>query len=84
MQLQLEFASRFVPRFFAEFFSFTHLSIKEASLLCFVLYCSYEIHQTGMLQIVFFGLFGKLLMMRRGAWAWFHDIWTCSAKGLEY
>jgi hypothetical protein len=22
--------------------------------------------------------------MRRGAWAWFHDIWTCSAKVLEY
>jgi hypothetical protein len=21
---------------------------------------------------------------RRGAWAWFHDIWTCSAKVLEY
>jgi hypothetical protein len=22
--------------------------------------------------------------MRRGAWAWFHVIWTCSAKVLEY
>jgi hypothetical protein len=29
------------------------------------------------------GVFGKLLT-RRGAWAWFHDIWTCSAKVLEY
>ncbi len=29
------------------------------------------------------GLFGKL-SMRRGAWAWFHDIWTCGAKVLEY
>ncbi len=29
------------------------------------------------------GLFGKLLT-RRGAWAWFHDIWTCCAKVLEY
>jgi hypothetical protein len=22
--------------------------------------------------------------MRRGAWAWFHDVWTCGAKVLEY
>jgi hypothetical protein len=22
--------------------------------------------------------------MRRGAWPWFHDIWTCGAKVLEY
>jgi hypothetical protein len=22
--------------------------------------------------------------MRKGAWAWFHDVWTCSAKVLEY
>jgi hypothetical protein len=29
------------------------LSMKEGSLFCFVLFCSYEIHQTGMLQIVF-------------------------------
>ncbi len=29
------------------------------------------------------GLFGKLLT-RRGAWAWFHDVWTCDAKVLEY
>jgi hypothetical protein len=52
---------------------------------------------TGMLQIVFLvslerdgsdcalGVFGKLTT-RRGAWAWFHDVWTwtCSAKVLEY
>jgi hypothetical protein len=31
------------------------------------------------------GLFGKLLRRRRrGAWAWFHDIWICGAKVLEY
>jgi len=30
-----------------------------------------------------FDVFGKLLM-RRGAWAWFHGIWTCSAKVFEY
>jgi hypothetical protein len=29
------------------------------------------------------GLFGKLLR-RRGALAWFHGIWTCCAKVLEY
>jgi hypothetical protein len=28
-------------------------------------------------------IFGKL-SMRRGAWAWFHDVWTCGAKVLEY
>jgi hypothetical protein len=29
------------------------------------------------------GVFGKLLT-RRGAQAWFHDVWTCGAKVLEY
>jgi len=29
------------------------------------------------------GVFGKLLL-RTGAWAWFHDVWTCGAKVLEY
>jgi hypothetical protein len=29
------------------------------------------------------GLFGKL-SRRRGASAWFHDVWTCGAKVLEY
>jgi hypothetical protein len=29
------------------------------------------------------GHFGKLLR-RRGAWAWFHDVWTCGAEVLEY
>jgi hypothetical protein len=24
------------------------------------------------------------LSTRRGAWAWFHDVWTCGAKVLEY
>jgi hypothetical protein len=47
-------------------------------LFCFA--CTYEIHWIG---IVFLGLFGKL-STRRGAWAWFHDIWTCGAKVLEY
>jgi len=29
------------------------------------------------------GVFGKL-SMRRDAWAWFHDVWTCDAKVPEY
>jgi len=29
------------------------------------------------------GVFRKLLM-RRGAWAWFHGVWTCDAKILAY
>jgi len=61
------------------FLQFQHrvwTSIYEGRL--FVLFCNYEIHRTGMLQIMFFGVFGKL-SMRRGAWAW-----TCSAKVFEY
>jgi hypothetical protein len=27
--------------------------MKQGSLFCFVLYCNYEIHQTGMIQIMF-------------------------------
>jgi len=57
-----------------EFVSF-YLSMKEGNL-----FSSYEIHQTGMLQIVFFGK----LLTRRGPWAWFHDVWTGGAKVLEY
>jgi hypothetical protein len=30
-----------------------------------------------------FLVFGKLAT-RKGAWAWFHDVWTCCAKVLEY
>jgi hypothetical protein len=29
------------------------------------------------------GLFGKLLR-RRGAWAWFHGVWSCCGEALEY
>ncbi len=59
-----------------------YLSMKECGL--FVLFCTYEIHQTEMLQIMFLVSFGKLLRRRRGALAWFHGIWTCSAEVLEY
>ncbi len=51
-------------------------------LVCFVLFCSYEIHRTRMLQMV--SLCRWKASMRRGAWAWSHDVWTCSAKVLEY
>jgi hypothetical protein len=27
-------------------------------------------------------VFGQL-SMRRGAWAWFHDVWTCDVKVFE-
>jgi hypothetical protein len=29
------------------------------------------------------GLFGKF-SRRRGAWAWFHGVWTCGVEVLEY
>jgi hypothetical protein len=49
--------------------------MKEGSLFCSVIMRSTEPHVLG--------VFGKL-STRRGAWAWFHDIWTCDAKVLEY
>jgi hypothetical protein len=55
----------------------TSLSMKEGSL--FNLFCSYEIHRTGMLQIVF--LVSLESSQQEGVHGlWFHDIWTCSAK----
>jgi hypothetical protein len=54
--------------------------MKEGSL--FVLFVSMRSTQDASDLIL--GLFGKL-SRRRGAWAWFHaNIWTCSAKVLEY
>jgi hypothetical protein len=57
------------------------IAIYEGRL--FVLFCSYEIHQTGVFSECVLGVFGKLLT-RSSAWAWFHDVWTCRAKVLEY
>jgi hypothetical protein len=38
-----------------------------------------------MLQIVFFGVFGKLSLRMGAMGFWFHDVWTCDgAKVLEY
>jgi hypothetical protein len=59
-----------------------HLSMKEGTL--FLLFCLYLWDPpNGDASYHILGLFGKL-SMRRGAWAWFHDIWTCGAKVLEY
>jgi hypothetical protein len=53
---------------------------KVVCLFCFVLLRS---TQLGDASDCVLGLFGKLLT-RRGALAWFHGIWTCGAKILEY
>ncbi len=59
-----------------------HLSMKEGSLFCFVVMRSTELVSVHASDHVL-GVFGKL-SMRRGARAWFHDVWTCGAKVLEY
>jgi hypothetical protein len=56
--------------------------MKEGSLFCFVLFGFVVMRSTDALDCVL-GVFGKLLT-RRGAWDWFHDVWTCDAKVLEY
>jgi hypothetical protein len=57
-------------------------SIYEGRL--FVLFCLYQWDPPNQdASDLIFGLFGKL-SRRRGAWAWFHGIWTCNAKVLEY
>jgi hypothetical protein len=53
--------------------------MKEGSLFCFVVMRSINHDASGRVL----GVFGKL-STRRGAWAWFHDVWTCGAKVLEY
>ncbi len=53
--------------------------MKEGSLFCFVIMRSTNL---GCIRLCS-SVFGKLLT-RRGAWAWFHDVWTCNAKVLEY
>jgi len=54
---------------------------KVVCLFCFV--CTNEIHWTRMLQIVFLV---SLESSQRGGvhGAWFHDVWSCGAKVLEY
>jgi hypothetical protein len=56
--------------------------MKQGSLfVCFVLFCTNEIHWTGMLQI---SLESSEEEGCRGALAWVHGIWTYHVKVLEY
>jgi hypothetical protein len=64
-------------------FQQNYLSMKEGSLFCFVVIKSTEPGCFRLCQDHVLGVFGKL-WMRRGAWAWFHGVWTCRAKVLEY
>ncbi len=53
-------------------------------VVCFVLFCLYLWDPPNQdASDCILGVFGKL-SMRRGAWAWFHGVWTCGAKVLEY
>jgi len=58
-----------------------NLSMKEGRLFVLFLFVPMRSIQLGDASDL--GLFGKLLR-RRGALAWFHGIWTCCAKVLEY
>jgi hypothetical protein len=59
----------------------TNLPMKEGSLFCFVLQLWDPPNTDASDHVI--GVFGKLLT-RRGAWAWFHGVWTCGAKVLKY
>jgi hypothetical protein len=52
------------------------LSMKEGSLFCFVLFCSYEVHWIGMLQIVF------LVSLESSGQGWMHGLGSMTF-GLE-
>jgi hypothetical protein len=53
--------------------------------VCDALFCClWEIHWTGMLQLVFLVSLESSWWGGVPAWAWFHGVWTCSAKVLEY
>jgi hypothetical protein len=53
--------------------------MKEGSLFCFVLFSDPWNLDASDRVLGVLDVFGQVLM-RRGAWAWFHDVWTCSAK----
>ncbi len=55
--------------------------MKEGNLFCFVLQLWDPSNWDALDRVV--GIFGKL-SAKRGAWAWYHDIWTCNAKVFEY
>jgi len=64
-----------------DFLEDANLSIKEGSLFCFVLQLWDPLNLDASDRVL--GVFGKL-STRRGAWVWFHVVWTCCAKVLEY
>jgi hypothetical protein len=53
--------------------------MKEGSLFCFVVMIVIEIPPDWDASDCVLGVIGKL-STRRDAWAWFHNVWTCSAK----
>ncbi len=55
---------------------YPNLSMKEGSLFCFVLFSDPPNLDASDHVLDVFGT----LLTRRGALAWFHDVWTCSAK----
>ncbi len=55
--------------------------MKQGTLFCFVSYLWNPLNQNASNCIL--GFLGKL-SKKRGALAWFHGIWTCGAKVLEY
>jgi hypothetical protein len=56
-----------------------HLSIKQDSLFCFVTMRSTKL---GCFRLCSWYLWKAL--SEEGASAWFHGVWTCSIKVLEY
>jgi hypothetical protein len=57
----------------------SNLAMKEGKLFWFVVTRSTKL---GCFRSCSWCLWKALT--RRGAWAWFHDVWNCSAKVLEY
>jgi hypothetical protein len=66
---------------FIQFIQFYLWKKKVVCLFCFVLYWWDPRNWDASDHVL--GFFGKLSRMR-GAWAWFHGVWTCIAKVLEY
>jgi hypothetical protein len=58
--------------------------MKEGSLFCFVLFCFVTMRfiKPRVFQIILLVSLEKSLT-RRGASAWFHNVWTCGVKVLE-
>jgi hypothetical protein len=67
-----------------------YLSMKEGSLFCFVvmsptsLGCFRSCRWCLWKALDDEGCTGLVGSTRKGAWAWFHGVWTCHAKVLEY